>query len=195
MNKAITVDEAAAALFAMMQSDFKQEWRSRLSSVPGLDAVRAEDELMLLDYFAAYFSLKFTRSPTWRAKGQLVFEKLFSLFAHWLARFWEGKNAGTVDDAVRILGERLAAYGAVIEEPASADPQQLIQSIGLRYAMFAFTDDSFVGTDGRPRADRFPEFVARMSQDTGEVAIAVGSEVFNHRMQKLHAWFDSHSVV
>ena len=195
MNKAITVDEAAAAVFAMMQSDFKQEWRSRLSSVAGLDAVRAEDELVLLDYFAAYFSLKFTRSPTWRAKGQSVFEKLFSLFAHWLVRFWQGKNAGTMDDAVRILGDRLAAYGVVIEEPTFADPQQLMHAIGLRYAMFAFTDDSFVGADDRPRPDRFSEFVARMSQDTEEVTIAVGGEVFNHRMQTLHAWFDSHSVV
>jgi hypothetical protein len=193
-KKTLTVDEAAEALYGLMQKDFKQEWRAKLSSVSGLDLRRAEDELVLLDFFAIYFSLKFTRSPGWRDKGILVFEKLFSLIVSWFGNFLESKNAGTRDDALKILDERLKAYGATIEEPGSADPQQLIYSIGLKYAIFVFADDSFIGADSRPREDRFPDFLQKISKDHSEIVIAVGGEVFNHRTQMLYSWFDSYKV-
>jgi hypothetical protein len=62
-KKSLTVDEAAEALYMLMQKDFNREWLSKLSKVSGLDLVRAEDELVFLDFFAIYFSLKFTHSP------------------------------------------------------------------------------------------------------------------------------------
>jgi hypothetical protein len=193
-KKTLTVDETAETLYGLMQKDSKQEWRSKLSSASGLDPVRAEDELVFLDFFAIYFSLKFTRSPGWHDKGILVFEKLFSLVLSWFGSFLESKNAGTRDDAFRILDGRLKAYGATIERPSSADPDEMIRSVGLTYAAYAFAEDSFYGADGRPREDRFPDFLRKLSQDHGEIVIAVGGEVFNHRMQMLYTWFDSHEV-
>jgi hypothetical protein len=93
-KKSLTVDEAAEALYMLMQKDFNREWLSKLSKVSGLNLVRAEDELVFLDFFAIYFSLKFTHSPGWRDKGILVFEKLFSLLLSWLANAWERKQRG-----------------------------------------------------------------------------------------------------
>jgi len=193
-KKSLTVDEAAEALFALMQKDFNREWLSRLSKVSGLDLVRAEDEMVLLDFFAVYFSLKFTRSPGWRDKGIFVFEKLFSLLLSWYGKFLESKNAGTRDDALEILDQRLKAYGASIEEPGSADPEEMLRSIGLKFAIYALAEDSFYEADGRPKEERFPEFLRKISQDHDEIVIAVGGEVFNHRMQMLYAWLDSHKV-
>ena len=193
-KKTLTVDEAAEALYGLMQKDFKQEWRSKLSSVSGLDPVRAEDELVLLDFFAIYFSLKFTRSPGWRDKGILVFEKLFSSVLSFYGNFLKSKNAGTRDDAFKILDERLKAYSASIEEPSSANPEGMLRSIGLKFAMYALAEDSFYGADGRSREDRFPDFLRKISQDHDEIVITVGGEVFNHRMQMLYTWLDLHKV-
>src|SRR6266545_4749817 len=148
-SRTLSVDDAAKALLKLMQSDFKSDSRSRLAAVSGLDPVRAEDELVFLDFFAVYFSLKFTRSPSWRANGQVVFEKLFGLLARFFADFWAPRNAGTVEDAFRILDARLKAYSAVIERPSSAEPDQLIQGIGLQYAAYAFAHDG-IGEPGSP---------------------------------------------
>ena len=190
----LTIDEAAGALFKLMQSDFKSEWRSRLATVAGLDPVRAEDELVLLDFFAVYFSLKFTRSPSWRTNGQAVFEKLFGLLAAFFADFWAPRNAGTLEDAFRTLDARLQAYGAVIERPSSAVPDQLNQAIGLQYAAYALAHDG-IGDPGSPeREAHYDEFLSKLLLDYHGVVISVGGEVFNHRIQMLDAWFDSHKV-
>jgi hypothetical protein len=193
-KKTLKVDEAAEALYALMQKDFNSEWLSRLSRVSGLDLVRAEDELVLLDFFAIYFSLKFTRSPSWRDKGILVFEKLFSFVLSYFGDFLQSKNAGTRDDAFKILDARLKAYGARIEDPSSSNPEEMLRSIGETFGMYALLDETFFGADGRAREDRFPDILKKLSQDYDNVAITVGSEVFNHRMQMLYAWFDSHKV-
>ena len=193
-KKTLTVDEAAEALYALMRKDFNREWLSRLSRVSGLDFVRAEDELVLLDFFAIYFSLKFTRSPSWRDKGIPVFEKLFSFVLSWFGDFLESKNAGTRDDAFEILDARLKAYGASIEEPSSADREEVLRSIGLKFAMYALADDSFFGADGRAREDRYEAFLGKLLVDHENIITTVGAEVFNHRMQALHTWFDSHKV-
>jgi hypothetical protein len=193
-KKTLTVEEAAGALYALMRKDFNKEWLSRLSRVPGLDLVRAEDELVLLDFFATYFSLKFTRSPSWRDKGILVFEKLFSFVLSWFGNFLEGKNAGTRDDAFKILDARLKAYGASIEEPSSADPEEMLRSIGLKFAMYALAEDSFYDADGRAREDRYEAFLGKLLVDHDNTITTVGAEVFNHRMQTLYTWFDSHKL-
>jgi hypothetical protein len=190
----LSIDEAAKALLKLMQSDFKQEWRSRLAVVSGLDPVRAEDELIFLDFFAVYFSLKFTRSPSWRANGQLVFERLFSLLATFFADFWAPRHAGTVEDAFKILDARLKAYGVVIEQLSSADPDQLIQAIGLQYAMYAFAHEGIGDPGSRERDAHFEEFLAKLLLDHNNIVVTVGGEVFNHRMQMLYTWFDSHNV-
>ena len=190
----LSIDEAAKALLKLMQSDFKPEWRSRLAAVSGLDPVRAEDELIFLDFFAAYFSLKFTRSPSWRANGQLVFEKLFSLLATFFADFWAPRHAGTVEDAFRILDARLKAYGAVTEQPSSTEPDQLIQAIGSQYAMYAFAHEGIGDPSSREREARYEEFLTKLLLDYDNVVVTVGGEVFNHRTQMLYTWFDSHNV-
>ena len=190
----LSVDEAAKALFKLMQSDFKPEWRSRLAAVPGLDPVRAEDELVLLDFFAVYFSLKFTQSPSWRANGQPVFEKLSTLVAKFFADFWAPRNAGTLDDAFRILDARLKAYGAVIEQPSSLEPDHLTQAIGLQYAAYAFAHDGIREPGSREREAHYDEFLSKLLLDHHNVIVTVGGEVFNHRIRMLHTWFDSHQV-
>ncbi len=187
----LTVDQAAEALYAIMGKDDKARWLSQLSKVPQLDLVRAGDELLFLDFFAIYFSLKFTRSPGWSDKGILVFEKFFSLFYNWLGGFWESKNAGTTDDAFKILDERLKAYGARIEEPSSEDPDKMLRSIGETFAAYAFVDDTFIGIDGRPKVDRFPDFQRKLSQDHDNITITVGTDAFNYRIQSLYGFFDS----
>ena len=156
--------------------------------------MRAETELLFLDFFAIYFSLKFTRSTGWWDKGILVFEKLFSLLLSWLANTWESENIGTRDDGFRILDARLKAYGASIEEPGSADPDETLRLIGLQFATYVLVDDTFIGVDGRSREDRFPDFWRRLSQDHEEIVITVGGEVFNHRIQTLYSFFDSYKL-
>jgi hypothetical protein len=190
----LSIDEAAKALFKLMQSDFKPEWRSRLAAVSELDPVRVEDELIFLDLFAVYFSLKFTRSPSWRANGQLVFERLFSLLATFFAAFWAPRNAGTVEDAFRILDARLKTYGAVIEQPSSADPDQLSQAIGLQYAMYAFAHEGIGEPGSRERDAHYEEFLTKLLLDHNNIVVTVAGEVFNHRIQMLYTWFDSHKV-
>lgn len=159
-----------------------------------IDIVRATDELLFLDFVAIYFSLKCTRSPGWSDKGILVFEKLFRLIASWLGNFWESKKVGSRDDAFRILDARLKAYGARIEEPSSVDPDAMLRSVGETFAMYALTDETFCGVDGRAREDRFPDVLTKLSQDPDGIAITVGSAAFNHRVQSLYGMFDSFKV-
>ena len=191
----LTVDQAAESLYTIMGKDNKARWVSQLSKVPELDPVRATDELLFLDFFAIYFSLKFTRSPGWSGKGILVFEKLFGLFSSWLGHFWESKNAGTRDDAFKIIDARLKAYGARIEEPSSADPDELLRSIGETFAIYAFVDDTFIGVDGRPREDCFWDLKKKLSRDHEDVVITVGGAAFNYRIQSLYGFFDSSKII
>jgi hypothetical protein len=190
----LSIDEAANALLKLMQSDFKPEWRSRLKMVSELDPVRAEDELIFLDFFAVYFSLRFTRSLSWRANGQLVFEKLFGLVATFFAAFWAPRNAGTVEDAFRILDARLKTYGAVIEQPSSTEPDQLTQAIGLQYAAYAFAHDGIGDPGSRERDAHYEEFLSKLLLDHNNIVVSVAGEVFNYRIQMLYTWFDSHKV-
>jgi hypothetical protein len=148
-RKKLTIDQAAEALYTIMGKDDKARWLSKLSTVPEIDLVRAGDELLFLDFFVIYFSLKFTRSPGWSNKGILVFEKFFYLFSSWLGSFWESKNAGTIDDAIKTIDSRLEAYGACINEPSSEDPEKMIRSIGEMFAIYAFLDDTYTGGEGR----------------------------------------------
>lgn len=170
-KKRLTVDQAAETLYTIMGKDDKSRWLSKLSKVPEIDLVRAGDELLFLDFFAIYFSLKFTRSSGWSDKGILVFEKFFSLFLSWLGHFWESKNAGTRDDAFNTLDARLKAYGGRIEEPSSADSDKMLRSIGETFATYAF-----------------------LSQNHDDITITVGAEAFNYRIQSLYDFFDSYKL-
>jgi hypothetical protein len=190
-KRKLTVDQAAEELYTIMGKDDKAKWLSQLSKVPEIDPVRAEDELYFLDFFAIYFSLKFTRSPGWSDKGILVFEKFFSLFLSWLGHFWESKNAGTTDDAFKTLDARLEAYGARINEPSSVDPEKMLRAIGETFAIYTFLDDTYQGIDGRLREDRFLAFQRKLSLDHDEIAIKVGGAAFNYRIQSLYEVFDS----
>lgn len=190
----LTVDQAAETLYTIMGKDDKARWLSQLSAVPEIDLVRAGDELLFLDFFAIYFSLKFTRSPGWSDKGILVFEKFFSLFLSWLAHFWESKSAGTRDDAFQTLDARLKAYGDRINDPSSADPEKMLHAIGETFAIYAFLDDTYIGDDGRPREDRFLAFQRKLSLDHDEIAITVGGAAFNDRIQSLYDFFDSYKL-
>jgi hypothetical protein len=190
----LTADEAAEALLLLMRKDFNKHRLSRLSAVSGLDLARAEHELIFLDFFAIYFSLKFTRSPGWRNKGVLVFEKLFGLLLSWWGTAWESNNRGTRDDVFKVFDGRLKVYGARIEEPASEDLDTMLRSIGETFAMYALTDETFYGADGRAREDRFLDVLKILSQDHDGIAIAVGSEAFNDRVQSLYGMFDQFAV-
>jgi hypothetical protein len=193
-KKKLTVDQAAEVLYTIMGKDDKAKWLSQLSKIPGIDLVRTTDELYFLDFFAIYFSLKFTRSPGWSDKGVLVFEKFFSLISSWLGHFWESKNAGTMDDAFKTLNARLEAYGARINEPSSEDPEKMLRSIGETFAIYAFLDDTYTGGQGRLREDRFLAFQRKLSLDHGEIAISVGAEAFNDRILSLYGFFDSNKL-
>jgi hypothetical protein len=190
-KKSLTIDEAAQALYTILGKDDKKRWLSQLAKVPGLDLVRAADELLFLDFFAIYFSIKFNRSPGWSDKGILIFERFFSLFLSWMTNFWESKNAGTRNDAFKTIDARLKTYGASIEEPTSKDPDEMLRSIGLRFAAYAFADDTSVRVDGRPREDRFPVFLRKLSQDHEDIVTTVGGAAFNYRIQSLCGFFDS----
>ena len=150
---------------------------------------------MLLDFFAIFFSIKFTRSSGWSSdKKILVFEKFFNLFYSWLAHCWESNNAGTRDDAFKTLEARLKAYGTRINEQGSSDPDETFRLIGETFAAYAFADDTYIGVDGRPREDRFPDFLRKLSLDHDEIAIKVGGAAFNDRIQSLYSFFDSYKL-
>ena len=190
-KKPLTVDQAAEALYTIMGKEDKSGWLERLKTVPRLDIVRATDELLFLDFFAIYFSLKYTRAPGWADKGEPVFEKLFLMIGEFVGGFWEEQNAGTKDDAFKMLLARITAYGARVEEPDSAEPDTMLRSIGETFAMYALTDETFCGPDGRAREDRFPDVLKKLSQDHANITITVGSAAFNYRVQSLYGMFDS----
>jgi len=177
-----------------MREDFNKDWLSRLSEVAGLDIRRAEAELIFLDFFAIYFSLKFTHSSGWRDKGYDVFEKLFSLVVSWWGDEWTSQNAGTQDDAFKVLDERLKAYGRAIEDPSSKEPDEMVRSIGLTFATFAFLDDQSGAPGSRERDAHYDEFLTKLLADYKNVVVTVAGEVFNHRMKSLYGMFDSYKV-
>jgi hypothetical protein len=193
-TKSLTIDEAADALFLIMRKDFNKDWISKLSEVTGLDIRRAEAELIFLDFFAFYFSLKFTHSSSWRDKGYNVFEKLFSIVASWLGDSWAGQNAGTRDDAFKVLDERLKAYGCAIKDQSSVDPNEMVRSIGLTFATFAFLDDQSGVPRSAERDSHYDEFLTKLLLDHENVVVTVAGEVFNHRMKSLYEIFDSYKV-
>ena len=190
----MTVDEAAETLFGIMRKDFNKQFLVRLSAVSGLDITRAETELIFLDFFAVYFSLKFTRSSGWSEKGNVVFEQLYSLLCNWLGTIWESMGCGTKADAFRVIDARLKTYGERIEQPNSEDPDSMLASLGEAFALYTLTDDTFYGSDGSPKPDRFPDVLMRLGQDYDRVAITVGGEVVDHRVHSLHAMFDLYKV-
>jgi len=193
-KRKLTVGQAAEELYTIMGKDDKTRWLSQLSKVPKIDLVRAEDELYFLDFFAIYFSLKFTRSPGWSGKGILVLEEFFSLFSSWLGNFWESKNAGTKDDVFKILDARLEAYGARINEPGSAEPEEMLRAIGETFAIYAFLDETYQGIDGCLKEDRFFDIQRKLSLDHDEIAIKVGGAAFNYRINSLYEVFDSFKI-
>lgn len=192
-KKKLTVDQAAEALYTIMQKDDQARWLSQLSTVPEIDIVRAGDELLFLDFFAICFSIKFTRSSGW-SNRILVFEKFFNLFYSSYAYFLENKNAGTRDRALKILVARLKAYDACINEASSSDPDKMLRSVGETFAAYTFLDDTYIGVDGRPREDRFPAFRMKFSLDHDEIAIKIGGAAFNDRIQSLYSFFDSYKL-
>jgi hypothetical protein len=192
--QSLTVDEAAEALFALMRKDFNKEWLSRLSTVSALDLRRAETELVFLDFFATYFSLKFTHSPGWRDKGILVFEKLFSLIVSWLANTLHSISAGNKDDAFRVIDERLKAYAAATEDPSSANPDKMLHAIGSTFTLFAFAHEGIGDPGSRERDAHYEEFLTKLLLDHHNVVVTVAAEVFNHRMQSLYGMFDSYKL-
>ena len=192
--QSLTVDEAAEALFALMRKDFNKEWLSRLSAVSGLDVARAETELVFLDFFAIHYGLRVTRSPGWQDKGIVASENLFSLVLKWWGDAWESNNRGTIGDAFSILDGRLKAYESVIEGLSSAEPEEMIRSLSLMYAMFALAEDSFFGADGRPKEDRYPDHLTKILLDYKNVVSTVGAEALNYRMHTLQTLFDSFRV-
>jgi hypothetical protein len=194
LRKSLTVDEAAEELFFLMRKDFNKEWLSRLSEVSGLDLRRAETELIFLDFFAIYFSLKFTHSSGWSDKSALVFEKFFSRVLSWWSDAWASINAGSRDDAFKVLDERLRAYGKAIEHQSSADPEEMLRSIGLTFAMFAFADDEMGDPGSAERDAHYEEFLTKLLLDYKNVLVTVAAEVFNHRMQSLYKMFDSYKL-
>jgi hypothetical protein len=197
-DNSLTVDEAAEALFVIMRQPYdkpiNKEWPSRLATVSGLDLVRAETELVFLDFFAIHFGLRVTRSPGWQDKGTLVSEKLFSLVLKWWGDAWESNNRGTMDDAFRILNGRLKAYESVIDGLSSADPEEMIRSLSLMYAMFALAEDSFFGAVGLPRIDRYPDHLTKLLLDYKNVVSTVGAEALRYRMHTLQSLFDSFTL-
>jgi hypothetical protein len=193
-KKSLTVAEVAEALFVLMRKDFNPEWMSRLSAVPNLDLGRAESELVFLDVFATYLSLKFTHSSSWRDNGHLVFEKLLSQFVRWLGDIWASNDAGTRDDAFRILDERLKGYSEAIEDPRSENRDEIIRSIGLRFAIFAFANEE-IGDPGSPERDaHYGEFLTNLMLDYKNVVVTVAGEVFDHRGKSLLGIFDSYNL-
>ncbi len=191
----MTVDQAAAKLYEIMGKDDNSKWVDRLKVVTDLDLVRASDELLFLDLFAIYFSIKFTRCDSWPEKGIYVFEKIYHMFVNWLGNYFEGKNAGTCEDAIKILDSRIRSYGMRIEEPDSVDPNKMLRSIGETFATYAFCYESHFGDDGHPREDKFMEFKNRLSQDYDDVTITVGGEAFNYRIKSLYPVFENILIV
>ena len=164
----LTVDQAAEKFYTIMGQDDKKRWLSQLSRVPGLDTVRAADELLFLDLFAIYFSLKFTRSAGWSEKGILVFENIFNRFIGFLGDFWESKNAGTKEDAFKTIDGRFADYGANLEA-SPEDPESIHIAVGLVFARLCLVEDN-------------------------DTAIKIAGDAFNYRMQMLYNIFDSYKL-
>ena len=170
----LTVDQAADALYNLMGKDDPGKWLSQLSDVPKLDLVRAGDELLFLDVFAIYCSLKFTRYPGWSEKRFLVFASFLGHFLTWLANFWQNKNVGTMEDAQRVLDARFTSYGANMEA-TQEDPAETLRSIGATYAAYAFADDE---------SRHIPD----------ETVVRVAGEAFNHRIQSLDTFFATNKL-
>lgn len=192
-KKSLTVDQAAEALFLLMQRDFDKQRLARLSFVPLIDLHRAETEIILLDFFAIYFSLKFTRASGWQGKGELVFERLLERLVDWWGNMLTSTNCGTRDDAFRLFDSRLTCYSECINQSAEG-PDTAVDSIGESFALNTFADDSFFGDDGRFVEHRLPELLERLSLDQARTNATLGIEVFNYRCHALKGMFDQFKV-
>ena len=186
--------EAAGALFTIMGREEKTGWLARLKGIPGIEMERATDELLYLDFFAIYYSLKFTHAPGWKGKGLPVFERLATLMVDMIGDFWESRSVGTRQEASKLLASRIAYYGAITEGPEAEDPDSMLRAIGEKFAMYAITNDSHYRGDGFPREDRFLDALQRLRR-YGEPAVAVGGEAFNERVKSLYGMFNSFSLV
>lgn len=181
----LTIDQAADSLYSLMRQDDKNKWLSQLPPTAGLSKDVTWDELIFLDFFAIYFSLKFNRSSGWSDKDKchLVFQKIFTL----LISFWTEKNIGTTDAVFNHIDGRLSVYSACIEE-SSEDPSDLMHSIGTAYAALALSANS---TDPQIRS----QIWFQLKGDRNNAVIKVGSDAFNNRIEMLYSFFDSSKLV
>lgn len=178
----MTIEQAAQNIFNLMRRDFDVELKTRLSNVPGLDIVRAKDELVFLDLFSVYFSIKCNTIPEWHERGELVYEIINSLFVNWVGNVWSEKGAGSHEDVVNIINARFRSYLSCIENIIPTDYNKLKRSIGEIFAIYAFADSTFMGPDGKALESRFMELQNKIKRDVEEVTINVGIEVFWHRV-------------
>jgi len=86
---------------------------------------------------------------------------------------------------MRILTARIEAYGEAIEQPSSAEPDQLVEAIGLVYAAYAFANDGIGEPWSRERAAHYDEFADKLQLDHNKIVITVAGEVFNNRFANL----------
>ncbi len=181
-KKLMTIEQASQNIFNLMRRDFDSDWLNRLSSVPGLDIVRAEDEMVFLDLFSVYFSIKCNMITQWHDRGELIYENIKSLFLDWLEKAWREKKAGSRDDAERILDSRFKSYMACIDGTKPTDYEKLRRSIGEIFAIYAFADESSMGPDGKPLESRFFDLYIKINRDVEKTTTGVGTEVFWHRV-------------
>lgn len=192
-KKSITVSDSADALLLILRKDFDRRHLERLSSVPGVDLQRAETEIVLLDFFAVTFALKFNRDPGWQSKRDQVGELLLNRMVEWWGNALMQTGGGDYESAFRVIDSRLRIYSEAIHQSAENSASH-VDVIGEYFALNTLANDSFFGADGSFLSHRFPELHQRLLADYEGVIRSVGGAVFNHRVSYLQGIFDKYKL-
>lgn len=178
----VPFDEAAESLFELMRLGFDREgWWARLGAIPGIDVLRAENELRLLDLFAAQYALRTAPTPGWRNNAAVLFDDL-------LARLTTNCEAAgnSADDLLADINNRINAYSAAAAVAEPIDPDDIERLIGMTYAILGNPKYSLFDAAGERDINLFAPAFSELFLDRKNATAIVAEDLFKNRVTSLH---------
>lgn len=190
----MTRQQAAQNIFMLMRRNFDENIQTILSGIHYLDVVKAEEELVLLDLFAAYYSLNNTVCNKWRDNANDIFYSIKSLFVRWIEGIYVEKDMGTSEDVENIIDTRLKSYMACIENIEHDNCEGMKRLVGETYALYTIMGDNFIGSDGRPIGQMYLNLKSLIGPDIDDNIINIGADSFWRRVLLLFEIFKTNDL-
>ena len=166
---------AEKLLWVLFDRAKRNAWIERLRLVEELDVNHAETELHLLELFAVQTAISTGPTRELRNLAAVIFKQLISLTAD----VWHWRE----DELVEILNNRIEAYSRFNESPMGIDAKDMIDAVGIVYAMISHDRYSVRDEKGQMDADRFATVLTDLLLDKSNVLTSVGSDVFRDRIE------------